>query len=128
MHVQESGSLQQPIRSHNDYREITCLNPNVVKKVISIYKRIANEALLTRKTHDKTQNQMFGAVHFIYCINSSIATKVDSTYVGYLTTAHNVYVFGDRWARTSDIEITSPTLTRHCHTSRHHMLSSSTLD
>ena len=26
---------------------------------------------------------MFGAVHFIYCINSSIATKVDSTYLGY---------------------------------------------
>ena len=26
---------------------------------------------------------MFGAEHFIYCINSSIATKVDSTYLGY---------------------------------------------
>ena len=36
---------------------------------------------------------MFGAVHFIYCINSSIATKVDSTYLGYYLTAHNVLVF-----------------------------------
>ena len=36
---------------------------------------------------------MFGAVHFIYCINSSIATKVDSTYLGYQLTAHNVHVF-----------------------------------
>ena len=26
---------------------------------------------------------MFGAVHFIYCINSSIVTRVDSTYLGY---------------------------------------------
>ena len=26
---------------------------------------------------------MFGAVHFIYCINSLIATKVDSTYLDY---------------------------------------------
>ena len=65
---------------------------------------------------------MFGAVHIIYCIISSIATKVDSTYLGYETTAHNVYVFGDRCARTIDIEITSPTLTRHRHTSRHHQL------
>ena len=34
----------------------------------------------------------------------------------------------DRWAQTSDIEITSPTLRCHRHTRRHHMLSSSTLD
>ena len=27
--------------------------------------------------------QMFGAMHFIYYINRSIATKVDSTYLGY---------------------------------------------
>ena len=39
---------------------------------------------------------MFGAGHFIFCINSSIATKVDSTYLGYsvrIETAHNVHVF-----------------------------------
>ena len=40
---------------------------------------------------------MFGAVHFIYCINSSIATKVDSIYFGSYSliflTAHNVHVF-----------------------------------
>ena len=29
---------------------------------------------------------------------------------------------GDRWARTSDIEITSPTLTRHRHTSIDNLL------
>ena len=27
--------------------------------------------------------KMFGAMHFIYYINKSIATKVDSTYLGY---------------------------------------------
>ena len=27
--------------------------------------------------------KMFGAMHFIYYINRSIATKVDSTYLGY---------------------------------------------
>ena len=27
--------------------------------------------------------KMVGAVHFIYCINSSIVTRVDSTYLGY---------------------------------------------
>ena len=26
---------------------------------------------------------MFGAIHFMYYINKSIATKVDSTYLGY---------------------------------------------
>ena len=35
---------------------------------------------------------MFGAMHFIYYINRSIATKVDSTYLGYRSTAQNVYV------------------------------------
>ena len=49
---------------------------------------------------------MLGAVHFIYCITSSIATKVYSTYLGYYLTANNIHVFA-----TSDIEITSPTLT-----------------
>ena len=51
MHVQEADALQQPIPPHNDYRGITCLNPNVVKKVISIYERMTNEALLRRTTH-----------------------------------------------------------------------------
>ena len=35
---------------------------------------------------------MFGAMHFIYYINRSIATKVDSTYLGHWPTAHSVYV------------------------------------
>ena len=29
-------------------------------------------------------------MHFIYHINKSIATKVDSTYLGYQSTTHNV--------------------------------------
>ena len=49
---------------------------------------------------------MFAALHFISHINRSVATKVDSTYLGNYPTAHNVYVFGEQWARTSDIEIT----------------------
>ena len=36
--------------------------------------------------------KMFGAMHFIYYINKSIATKIDSTYLGYQSTAHNVYL------------------------------------
>ena len=51
----KSEVLQQPIPSHNDYRGITCQNPNVVEKMISIYKQMANESLLGRKTHGKTQ-------------------------------------------------------------------------
>ena len=34
----------------------------------------------------------FGAMHFIYYINRSMATKVDSAYLGYWPTAHSVYV------------------------------------
>ena len=60
---------------------------------------------------------MFGDMHFIYCTYKSIASNVDSTYLGYLPTEHNVYFFGERPARTSDIEITSPTLTRQRHKS-----------
>ena len=68
---------------------------------------------------------MFSAMHFIYYINRSIATKVDSSCLEYSQTAHNVYMsYGNRWARTSDMEITSPTFTRHRHTNRH--MSSST--
>ena len=51
----ESEVLQQPIPSHNDYRGITCLILMLLEKMISIYKRMANEALLGRKTHGKTQ-------------------------------------------------------------------------
>ena len=40
---------------NNDYRGITCKNPNVVEKMISIYEWMANEALLRRITHGKTQ-------------------------------------------------------------------------
>ena len=36
---------------------------------------------------------MFGAMHYIYYINRSIATKVDSTYLGHSPTAHNIYGF-----------------------------------
>ena len=35
---------------------------------------------------------MFGAMQFTYYINKSIATNVDSTYLGYSPTAHSVYV------------------------------------
>ena len=40
---------------NNDYRGITCWNPNVVETMISIYERMANEALLRKITHGKTQ-------------------------------------------------------------------------
>ena len=33
---------------------------------------------------------MFGAMFFIYYINRSIATKVDSTYLGYLSTSQRI--------------------------------------
>ena len=33
-----------------------------------------------------------GSMHFIYYINRSEATKVDSTYLGYCPTAHSLYV------------------------------------
>ena len=53
----KSEVLQQPIPSHNDYRGITCLILMFVENIISIYKRMANEALLGKITHGKTQNQ-----------------------------------------------------------------------
>ena len=31
-------------------------------------------------------------MHFIYYINGSVATKVDSTYLGYWPAAHGIYV------------------------------------
>ena len=34
--------------------------------------------------------KMFGAMHFIYYINRSIAMKVESTYLGYWPTPHSV--------------------------------------
>ena len=34
--------------------------------------------------------KMFGAMHFIYYINRSIATKVDSIYLDYRPTPHNI--------------------------------------
>ena len=40
---------------NNDYRRVTCLNFNVVETMISIYQRMANEAILRRITHGKTQ-------------------------------------------------------------------------
>ena len=33
---------------------------------------------------------MFGAMHFIYYINRSMATKIDSTYFGYRSMAYSV--------------------------------------
>ena len=43
--------------------------------------------------------RMFGAMHFIYYINRSIATKVDLTYLGY-DQQHTAYMChcGERWA------------------------------
>ena len=43
--------------SHNDYSGVTCLNHNVVEKMILIYELMVNEALLRRITFSKTQNQ-----------------------------------------------------------------------
>ena len=43
-------------------------------------------------------------MHFIYYINRSIATKVDSTYLGYIDQQHNAYMScGESWARTRDV-------------------------
>ena len=43
---------------------------------------------------------MFGAMHFIYYINRSIATKVDST----TDQQHTAYMScGEMWARTRDV-------------------------
>ena len=53
----KAKSLQRPISSHNDYRGITCINPNVVKKMVSIYERMEHKALLRRITHGETQNE-----------------------------------------------------------------------
>ena len=46
---------------------------------------------------------MFGAMHFIYYIHRSIATKVDSIYLDYRPTPHNIMSCGERRARTSDV-------------------------
>ena len=49
-----------------------------------------------RLAHDDCTifKKMFGAMHFISYINRSIATKVDSSYLGYnnCLTAHSTYV------------------------------------
>ena len=37
-------------------------------------------------------NQMFGGIHFIYHTNWSTATEVDSSYLDYGPTAHNVLI------------------------------------
>ena len=42
-------------------------------------------------------------MHFIYYINRSIATKVDSTYL-VIGQQHTAYMsYGKRWARTRDL-------------------------
>ena len=57
---------------------------------------------------------MFGAMYFIYYINRSIATKVDSTYLGYSPTAHGVICLcGERWAQIVTFRSRSPTLSRY---------------
>ena len=43
----------------------------------------------------------FGAMHFIYYINRSIATKVDLTYLGFWPTAY--MSCGESWVRTRDV-------------------------
>ena len=48
--------------------------------------------------------KMFGAMHFIYYIYRSIATKVDSTYLDYIDQQHITYMSCGRWrAQTNDI-------------------------
>ena len=61
----------------------------------------------------KFSTKMAVVIHFIYYINRLIATKVDSTYLGYYPKANNASCLwiGDRWAETSVTEITSLTLT-----------------
>ena len=50
--------------------------------------------------------KLFGAMHFIYYINRSIATKLYSLFLA-IDQQHTTYMFyGEPWARTGDIEIT----------------------
>ena len=59
-----------PYRTHNKF--IYIIN-NGMPIVITLEKRCIKYLW----------NKKFGAMHFIYYINRSIATKVDSTYLGY---------------------------------------------
>ena len=42
---------------------------------------------------------MFRAIHYIYYVNRPIATKVDSTYLGYRPTTHSVLCLEARAGR-----------------------------
>ena len=51
--------------------------------------------------------KMCGAItgmHFIYYINISIDTKVDSIYLGYIDQQHTAFMScGESWAQTRDV-------------------------
>ena len=60
----------------------------------------------------------FPLIHFIYYLNRSITIKVDSTYLLAINHHHVAYMScGGR--RTTDIEITSPPLSRLRYIRRH---------
>ena len=67
--------MQQPIPSYNDYRGITCLILMLLKKMISIYKRMASEALFGRITHGKTQkqNESLNSIHKLNSIRNDLS-------------------------------------------------------
>ena len=59
-------------------------------------------------------------MHFICYINKSIATKVDSTYLGYQPTARIYHSLATGECEPVTLKSQSPTLTRHRHRSRHY--------
>ena len=52
-------------------------------------------------------------MHFIYYINRSRATKVDSTYLGYRPTAHSVYVVASGGRELVTFRSLSPTFSSY---------------
>ena len=60
----------------------------ITHEIVKLLTFIINQSLKTGTFPDrskvaKVRPQKFGTIHFIYYINRSIATKVDSTYLGY---------------------------------------------
>ena len=67
---------------------------------------------------------MFGAMHFTYYINRSIATKVNSP-TWAVNQQHTAYIYmscGKRWAQTNDVYITSPPLSATPRHTNHYII------
>ena len=80
-----SGRLENEISDHQAVVVNTKLIlPHTKTRYITIYSN-GEEAKNNFKNDISSKNifKKFGAMHFIYYIKRSIATKVDSTYLGY---------------------------------------------